>query len=166
MSYWICIVQDICPISIQMKVSPCRFATFSKVFYPSSTCNSLNGQVEKMSASSRQKSRVQIHTMSHSWLKTKHLPILSALCRNEQTFAKLLCIFFLFSLHVTSTLPPPPPPPHTATHTPPFLIPSMRRWSWCTLDVNFHKHSPSKRGESKGEWLLEVRNTNLAERNG
>ena len=23
MSYWICIVQDICPISVQMKVSPC-----------------------------------------------------------------------------------------------------------------------------------------------
>ena len=24
MSYWICVVQDICPITVQMKVSPCK----------------------------------------------------------------------------------------------------------------------------------------------
>ena len=35
MSYWICIVQDICPISVQMKVSPWiswKFINFSNEY--------------------------------------------------------------------------------------------------------------------------------------
>ena len=33
MSYWICVAQDICPITVQMKVSPCLHFFFSFFFF-------------------------------------------------------------------------------------------------------------------------------------
>ena len=46
MSYWICVVQDICPITVQMKVSPCNTPPIYKtvMFTPCTSDQCLSGE--------------------------------------------------------------------------------------------------------------------------